>query len=357
MTKTPNHQHRLFSTISLACLAFTLAAQAAIPAPEKLLPDDTLLVVTAPDFGKLREIYDSSPQSHAWNDPALKPFKDYFLKKWKEEIAQPLERELDLRLDDYTSLPQGQVTFALIQNGWQGRDNESLGKVFIIDTKDKSAQLKINLSNLRKKWIDSGKTLRTEKIRDIEFFVLPLSSNDVPKTIRKFFPKKPEVEELGADDQPVKKPASKSELIIGQADSLLILANSTKVAEKIAARLGGSLPALGDLAAFQGNRESLFRDAPVYGWVNVKTFIEILNKTPVEKKESDAAPDPFGGVSPAKILAATGLSGVRTFAFTMRNSSEGTLLQAFLRAPESSRAGLFKIIAGEPKEISPPPFV
>jgi hypothetical protein len=339
-------------------LTFALSSSASVPVPEKLLPDDTLVVVTIPDFSKARDMYTHSPQSQIWDDPAFKPFKDHFLAKWKEEVVQPLERELDIRLDDFTSLPQGQVTFALIQNGWQGREGESLGTVFLVDARDKSDQLKKNLASLRKKWVDSGKSMRTEKIRDIEFFVFPLSSNDVPKTIRKFFPDKPEVQELGADNEPVKKPVSKSELVIGQADSLLILANSTKAAEKIAARVGGgSLPALADLAAFQGNRESLFRDAPLYAWMNVKAFVDILNKLPVEKKDNDAAPDPFGGANPQKILAATGLSGLRTLAFTTRNSAEGFLMQIFLGAPESGRSGLFKILAGEPKETMPPPFV
>ena len=50
----------------------------AIPSPEKILPEDTLFLVTAPDFSKLREIYKASPQSQLWNDPAMRPFKEKF---------------------------------------------------------------------------------------------------------------------------------------------------------------------------------------------------------------------------------------------------------------------------------------
>ena len=70
-----------------------------IPAPEKLVPEDTVVLVTAPDFGKLRDVYRRLPQSQLWNDPAMKPFKDKFLAKWKEEVVRPLERELDARLE------------------------------------------------------------------------------------------------------------------------------------------------------------------------------------------------------------------------------------------------------------------
>src|SRR5712672_3592446 len=105
--------HALALFFGLAFGAY--AAAAAVPSPEKLLSDDTLLVVTAPDFSKLRETFKSSPQSQLWNDPAMKAFREHFMEKWNEEFVKPLERELDVRLDDYTSLPQGQVTFALTQ--------------------------------------------------------------------------------------------------------------------------------------------------------------------------------------------------------------------------------------------------
>src|SRR5258707_10781658 len=107
--------------IKLATIALlfccVLTAEAAIPSPEKLLPDDTLVVITVPDVAKMRELLAKSPQGKLWNDPAMKPFKEQFISRWKEEFLAPLERELNTSLDTYGSLPQGQLTFALIQNG------------------------------------------------------------------------------------------------------------------------------------------------------------------------------------------------------------------------------------------------
>src|SRR5882757_1256362 len=142
------HALALFSGLTFA--TYAPKAFGAVPSPEKLLSDDTLLVVTAPDFSKLRETFKSSPQSQLWNDPAMKAFREHFIEKWNEEFVKPLERELDVRLDDYTSLPQGQVTFALTQ--LRGKEEE-LGILFLVDTKSKSGQLKTNLTNLRKKWV------------------------------------------------------------------------------------------------------------------------------------------------------------------------------------------------------------
>ena len=75
-------------TCLVACCALAMLwnSRAAVPSPEKLLPSDTLVLLTAPDSAKLREIYQKSPGSQLWNDPAMKPFKDKFLAKLKEDV-------------------------------------------------------------------------------------------------------------------------------------------------------------------------------------------------------------------------------------------------------------------------------
>ena len=169
---------------AFSCLAFTSAA--AIPAPEQILPDDTLLLLTAPDYGKLHEIWQRSPKSRFWNDPAMKPLQDKFLSRWREEVVKPLAQDLSLHLDTFASLPQGQLTFAVTRNAWQGSDDQPLGFLLLLDARDKTDLLRTNLADLRKKWVSTGKTLKTEKIRNLEFAIFPFTTNDVPKTLSKF---------------------------------------------------------------------------------------------------------------------------------------------------------------------------
>ncbi len=343
-------------------LLLVSGSRAAIPAPEKLLPADTLVMVTAPDFLKLKEIIKKSPQSQLWNDPAMKPFRDKFTSKCEEEFVKPLERELDVKFDDYTGLLQGQATLAVTQNGWQGEDNQSPGLLLVVDAKEKSSQLKKNLAELRKKWADAGKSIKTEKIRDVEFLTLKLSTNDIPKTVRKLFMPEhkyqpvPQMPETPGDSEPAPAAAT-SELVLGQVESLLILGNSSKVIEKVVASLtGGAIPALGDSAAYQANHQAMFREAACYGWANAKTFIDILVRKMSEKKDSDA-PNVMDALKPEKLFGAVGLTGLKTVAFCLQDMNEGSLFQLFLGVPESSRQGLFKILAWETKESSAPAFV
>ena len=360
----------------VAWFSLVLAAGAAIPGPEQLLPDDTLILLTAPDFAKLRQMCQRSPKGQLWNDPALKPLKDKFLARWREEVVKPLERELNVSLDTYASLPQGQLTFAVTKNAWQGTDEQPLGFLLLLDTRDKTKLLKADLADLRKQWVGAGKTLRTERIRNLEFSVFSVTTNDVPKTLSKFLWRPPvfaQVSGGGADMRqgPV-SPTSKGdllldtlavllttskELVIGQVDSLLVAGNSTMGVEKVVTRLtGGAAPVVGDLAAYQASQQTLFRDAPFYGWVNVKAFVDTLGRKPSENKGTDPA-DPMEPLKPDKLISGIGLADCKALAFTMRDSSEGSLFQLFLSVPEATRRGIFAILAGAAKEASPPPFV
>lgn len=356
-TQNPPAQ-RAFARSLLAALVsalglFAFSGGAAIPSPEKLLPDDTLVLVTVPDFTKIRELYNTSPQTQLWNDPAMKPFKDHFISKLEENLIQPLEHDLGVQLDDFTNLPQGQVTFALTQNSGSGSGNLPSAFLLLLDTKDKSSQLTTNLSNLKRKWVEAGKSIRTEKIRDIEFSVLPISEQDIPKSLQKLLSSDGGADQSGDD---ATNQALKNELVIGQYESLLIVGNSTKAVEKVMVHLtGGAMPALGELEAYETCRQTMFRDAPFYGWVNVKALLSLLVPKAANADPGNANAFPMFDVR--KILDAFGLSSLKTLAFNVQNSNEGTSVQFSLGVPESGRQGLFTILPGAAKDSGPPPFV
>jgi hypothetical protein len=369
-----NTQEAVFrGFIGLLCLA--LNAGAAIPPPEQLLADDTLIMVTAPDFAKLRAICQKSPRNRLWNDPVMKPLKDKFEARWQEEVIKPIARDLNVSLDNYASLPQGQLTFAVTKNDWQGNEDQPLGFLLLLDARDKTDLLKTNLADLRKKWVAAGKTLKTETIRNLEFSVFPFTTNDVPKSLSKFLWRPPVFAQVTSGPDIQQAPTSPSgtsdmlldlltvlltaskELVIGQVDSLLVVGNSVKGVEKVVVRLtGGAMPTVGELAAYQASHQALFRDAPFYGWVNVKAFADTLGRKSSGSKAPDPD-DPLELLKPDKIISATGLTDCKALAFSLQDSNEGSLFQLSLGVPEATRHGFFQILASAAKEASPPPFV
>jgi hypothetical protein len=343
-----------FAVTLTALLTLATPVHAAIPPAENLLPSDTLLLITVPDFSTLRAAGKQSPQWLFWNDPAMKPFHDKFMARWNEKLVAPLERDLGVKFSDFTNLPQGQLTFAVTQNGWTGGDDPMPGVLLLLDARGKSDLLKTNLAALRKKWTDAGKPMHNETIRGILFSVVPLSSNDIPATLAGVLPRRRPVQELGKEN----KPPPLREIVVGQFESLLIVGSSLKVVEPVATRLtGGALPPLAGNALFAADRLAQFRDAPLYyGWLNGKTLFDVLVHIPPPEPNPEA-PSPVPPIPWDKILGASGLTGLKSASFSYRESHDGSQLNFYLAAPEAGRQGIFKIIAAAPKDANPPAFV
>src|SRR5689334_12532224 len=62
----------------VALCAGTLITRAEVPGAEKLLPDDTLVVLSVPDWQKAKSAYNEFPMSQLWHDPSMKAFTDKF---------------------------------------------------------------------------------------------------------------------------------------------------------------------------------------------------------------------------------------------------------------------------------------
>lgn len=330
-----------FKVFSATALVFLLVRSlfAAIPPAESLLPADTLMVVTVPDWSALRKASAQSPQWLLWNDPAMKPFRDNFMSKWDSKFLGPLQQNLGIKADDYLPLLQGQVTFAVTQNGWNGAGNAAPAMVLLLDAKDKSDLLAHNLAALTQKWKDAHKLMRTEVLEGVKFSVVSLSTN-MPLP-------------FGATMSKSANTSSANTLYIGQYQSLLIAGTSVKVVANVAAHLGGGAnPALSQNAEFAADQLSQFHSSPLYyGWFNARAFFSVLSQIQ-PPQDSGSFQMPWD-----KILIASGLQGLKSVSFTYRESPAGTTVEFFADAPESSRQGLLKMMTASPESANPPPFV
>lgn len=319
---------------------------ASIPAAERLLPADTLGFLTVPNWRLAQTNFSQASLGQLFADPAMKAFKEKFITKLQAARFSALEKELGIKVSDYTDLVQGQLTLAITRNGWTGEKDTKPGFLWVIDTRDKSSQLKTNLTDLRKKWVEAGKRLRTDKIRDVEFTTLIVPSPEPARS------------EEASDDagSAAAKPVKPMELLVGQSESLLILSDSAKDVEKVLAlQSGSSVPALAEQASFAPNAR-LLRDAAFFAWADVKTIMATLSRKRPEARGQ--APSLFGAPpSIERILQSIGLSGVQTVAINGLSSSEGSLFNFVINVPETGRKGMVKIFAVDPKDASPPPFV
>ena len=339
----------------LLSLALTLSARAAIPPADGLLPSDTLFVLAIPDCAGLRAAAHQLPTWLFWTDPAMDSFRKKFEAKFKESFLAPLEENLGMTLADFADLPQGQFTFAVTQNGWTGGDDtRQPGVLLLLDAGNKSEVLKTNLAALLKKWTEGGKPIHTEDVRGISFSVLPLPGYNLPAALSGLVPGLQAAQNLGGGPKPEKP----GELVVGQFGSLLIAGNSVEAVEPVIAHLtGGGMPALGDNAQFAADKLAQFRNAPLcYAWLNAKTFFGSLAQTPSPAPDTPSlrglVATPLG-----KIIAAAGLTGVKSACFAWRETPDGSEANFYIAAPQPDRKGLTKIFAPARKGASPPLFV
>lgn len=360
-------KYLLRSLLFWPLLAAPLRAE--VPPPERLLPADTLAMVTAPDWPTALAAFQKSPSARLWADPAMQPFRDKFLTGLQKDLLQPLERVLGVRLADYSDLVRGQATLAVLPGSWGDAQEGGPAVTLLLDTKDQQPRLAKLLAALKAKWVEAGKPWKTEPIRGVEFAKIVPDLAELDQLLQQLVPKpafpegsdddhgrEEEEEEPRSEPAPAPKAAPPAEWLVGQSDSLLIVGNNAPAIEKLLARQsGGSVPPLAEEAAYRAHHDTLFRQSAYYGWVNVPALVAFLTKP------GDAATGSglTGGFLPpaAQLLPALGLDGLKAAAFGARQSEDGAWLEFRLSVPESERRGVFKLLVPDAADASVPAFV
>ena len=335
-----------------------VAAQATVPPPEKLLGIDTLAVLTVPDWSESSAAFRRSPAAQFWNDPSMKAFTEKFMTRFQADLISPLEKELGIRLKDYQGLAQGQVTLAVTRNGWGEQADREPALVFLVDSEDKGPELKTKIAELKQKWIDSGKSLKNQTIRGVEFTAIKIPSKQWAESLNKALPGSEE--ELDPDDLDAESSTNETdrperEWLVGQSESILVLGSSAKDIEQLMARQSGStLASLGDNAIFAAEAGALFRQAHSYLWVNVNL---ILNTILDRLNQEESPPENPLMPAPRALVSALGLTGLESLSVAYSETTEGSMITTSVLAPESKRKGILKLFQLEPKDCSPPASV
>ena len=310
----------LFASL-FAAFALALPGTAAVPPAEKLLPADTLAVLTVPDWDKATAAAKDFSLAQLWRDPAMKPFAEKFERKLGELIGQE-DKNFATEWAEFKPLIGGQVTLAVIRNEWQGEPNSGPDLVALIDVKDKAKQLRAFLDKCEKNDTSTGKTIQRETVRGVKFY---------------------RATEQGS--------SKKLKPYTGQSGSLLLISESTKALEQVLARLDGAGAGLDGTPEFERARSTVGRDAHAFAWINAKALSGVLAKLPAGAQDNPL------GVAPARILDAVGLGSVEGLALAARGASEGTHVEFFIQSPQAKRKGLLAILTPEPREAAPMPSV
>lgn len=167
----------LRTTIALFCIVQIFAnvpfsyAEEDTPA-EKLLPKDTLLFFAVSDVPEFKEKWDKTSIGQLFHDPLLKPFLDEVAEK-KDEISKDIEKEIGVSLDDLLDLPQGELTFALIE-----KPERTLSAILMLEYGESKETIDTLLKKMDEALEKSEADHLTEDIHDVKVHVYKLKTEE-----------------------------------------------------------------------------------------------------------------------------------------------------------------------------------
>jgi hypothetical protein len=319
------------------------ALNAAVPAPEQILPQDTLVAITIPDYAAARSAWRDQALIRLWGDSSLKPFREKFENQWRKEVLGPLEEQVGVRLADQVRLLQGQITFAVVANGWPKTAGRRPGWLMAIDTRDRGADLADQLASWKTRLTESGRKTRSEKIRDREFVVVSIRKDELAGA-------------LSTGQKPTSTGNGTVEVWFGQSDSVLWLGDQRDLLDQALARQtasdGSTLKSNPD---FVTASEAGIGSAQAYAWVHLSPLVDFVSDMTTAADGSGSGA--MGMLEPSKLLPALGLQGLRSLSVAVNSAAEGMTAEVRIGIPESSRTGLFKMILPGRRQAGPPEFV
>ncbi len=145
----------------LAILAVSCpAANADRPPSACLLPEDTLVFVSALDVPDMKDRFSRTTIAGLFNDSALQPVVADILGALDKRTA-PLRESVGLTTDDLLNLPQGELTFALIP-----REEGKPSPVVLIDTGKNVGDAGLLIRALVQRIEEAGNTRREQEVLD-----------------------------------------------------------------------------------------------------------------------------------------------------------------------------------------------
>jgi hypothetical protein len=339
-------QARLFGRCFLgAVVAVSIVAALAEARPSalKLLPEETLLLVRTPNAGELFERFRDTQTGRMVRDPQLAPFIERLYGSAGDLYAEKVAELLGVSWEELQELPQAEVAFAIV-----ARRDHVPAFILLIDQGDEPSVAKTLLDKTLAKLQEDGGETTTETIEGQEITVVREGDNQ-DHTVGLF---------------------ERDQTIVAATDPGLI----REILLRWNADEGGAVASAGGQST--SNEENPTNDEPrQYSGrplAENNKFVTILRYC---RRANDPPPnlmlfvDPIGlvrqfnkqntGMAVAMAtFPALGIDGISAVGATMTCSTgRYESLSHFHLLLDNPRAGVLQVIAFEPGDLTPQPFV
>jgi len=335
-----------------AALTLAFQCQSAEIPHEKIVPADTLLFVTIPDYDKAVNLGKNSPGGMFINDPSMEAFVKKFSSKWRSDVVEPLEKELGIKFSDYSGIVKGQVSFCLsLLTGNEPSAMPEVAITLMIESRDGKDNLTKALQDIKQKYTKGGGEIKNAKVGNTAYDIFVVNSESIDRIINKVFPDPTEGWE--SLEGPKQKPKNKKyEISVCQIDSLLLLSTKQTVIEKLIANASGNpVDSLANYENFKNRFQKKTDTTAFFAWLRADQLTSMLKA---------AAEAPKGETSPfnlSKILNTTGIFAIKDFSMLVNIQPDGSETEIFGRLPKNELTGFLKALVPQQKDSTPPSFI
>jgi hypothetical protein len=306
----------------------------AATAPERIVPDTTILLFKLNDAKSFREAFRASQYGQIWNDPGLKDFREE-LSLRLEDAGKELKERIGVSIKELIEIPQGTVALAAI-----GREDPKLpvAGVLILDAGENEKKLVEVLSKANKQAEETGAKSSMESFNGLTIHII------------QFPPGKPkDVKEKAAD--PDKLPPAPP-LVWTNAGSQFFIGSDVEVVKDLAAHRDGRDNALAGTESFiktQAKTDS--SKAQVTWFIDLAKVVKLLVKA--GSRGGDAE-----GQQTEVLVQELGVNGLKSVggSFALGTGGYDSLSKTFFLAPKPVQ-GLLKIFAFPPMILRPESWV
>jgi hypothetical protein len=305
--------------LGLVALLAAVPARAGAPA-EKCVPGTTFGFVKIENAAALRQAFQASQLGQLVADPAVKPLKDEILEKLKEP-SEKLRARIGLSLGELLSLPQGEISLALIATDGAAHP---VAIVVTADAGENQAKMGELLDKLTQMAKDEAETkVTTEEFAGSTLHILTPTKEDEKDNPPLVWTKKGSTFYAGSSVEAVKDVLAKAD---GRDDSLA--ANASYKA--VQAKVGG--------------------DGQILWFLDVEQALKLIVKAVGEQNNNAAQIEAQ--------LQLTGINGLKAIGGRAGVNVGGydQLSRAFLYAPGESQ-GLLRLFVMPQTELRPQPWV
>jgi len=310
------------------------SAMAAAP-PERVLPENTVLLFKINSAKEFRDSFRQSQYGQLWNDPNLKEFKDELSHKI-DEASKSFRERIGMSIGEILAIPQGCVGIAAI---YREEAKSPLSFAVLADAGENAKKMEDLLDRASKQSEDSGAKVTTESFSGMTLHIIQPP------------PRKEQDKDEKEKDQEVPRPP----IVWINSGSDFFVGTDVEIIKDLAAHREGRDNSLASTEAFSRTQAKIDAGSAQAIWfIDIAKVIKMAIRLNARGADADAQQNEVL----AETLGVTGKNGLKSVggAITLGSGSYDSVTKTFFLAPRPVD-GLLKIFSLPPISLRPESWV